>query len=377
MKQLNDSHPAMSCIGNFSSEDLTGIMKNMGFPAYRGKQVFHALYARNHESSFSFDTISTLPKDIRNTLKDKFGEDHHSLTVKDVHVSQDGTQKMLFSLLDETAVETVMIPSEMVNEEGIPKRRTLCISTQVGCALGCAFCATATLKLKRNLAPAEIVDQYMKAREICGTDITNIVFMGMGEPMLNYDNVMKAVDILTNPEIGLITAKHITLSTAGIVPGIIRMADEAKQIKLALSLHGTTQGQREAIMPIANKYSLKELGDALEYYYQKTRKPITFEYILFDGFNDSMEDVMRLAKITRRFPSKVNVIPFHTIEFTAPEGISASLKPAPESTFHAFIKALREEDVTVMIRSSSGLDIDAACGQLAYSHSRGSSGVLG
>jgi 23S rRNA (adenine2503-C2)-methyltransferase len=284
---------------------------------------------------------------------------------------------MLFSLLDETAVETVMIPSEMVNEEGMPKRRTLCISTQVGCALGCAFCATATLKLKRNLAPAEIVDQYMKAREICGTDITNIVFMGMGEPMLNYDNVMKAVDILTNPEIGLITAKHITLSTAGIVPGIVRMADEAKQMKLALSLHGTTQGQREAIMPIANKYSLKELGDALEYYYQKTRKPITFEYILFDGFNDSMEDVMRLAKITRRFPSKVNVIPFHTIEFTAPEGISASLKPAPESTFHAFIKALREEDVTVMIRSSSGLDIDAACGQLAYSHSRGSSGVLG
>jgi 23S rRNA (adenine2503-C2)-methyltransferase len=376
MKQLNDSHPAMSCIGNYTSDDLAIIMKSMGFSAYRGKQVFHALYARNHENSFSFEKISTLPKDMRLALQSKFGEDHHALNLKEVSISKDGTTKMLFSLLDDTAVETVMIPSELINEEGLPKRRTLCISTQVGCALGCAFCATATLKLKRNLAPAEIVDQYMRAREICKTDITNIVFMGMGEPMLNYDNVMKAVDILTNPEIGLITPKHITLSTAGIVPGIIRMADEAKQIKLALSLHGTTQGQREAIMPIANKYSLKELGDALEYYYRKTKKPITFEYILFDGFNDTMEDVMRLAKITRRFPSKVNVIPFHTIEFTAPEGISASLKPAPESTFHAFIKALKQEDVTVMIRSSSGLDIDAACGQLAYSHARSSSGVL-
>ena len=377
MKQLNDIHPAMSCIGNFMPDELSGLMHNMGFPAYRGKQLFHALYARNHDMPFSFDDISTLPKDMRLALSEKFGKDPHAVSLKHVNSSQDGTRKMLFSLLDETAIETVMIPSEMVNEEGMPKRRTLCISTQVGCALGCAFCATATLKLKRNLAPAEIVDQYMKAREICQTDITNIVFMGMGEPMLNYDNVMKAVDILTNSEIALITPKHITLSTAGVLPGIIRMADEEKQIKLALSLHGTTQGQREAIMPIANKYSLKELGDALEYYYQKTRKPITFEYILFDGFNDSMEDVMRLAKITRRFPSKVNVIPFHTIEFTAPEGMSASLKPAPESTFHAFIKALREHDVTVMIRSSSGLDIDAACGQLAYSHAGGSSGVLG
>lgn len=377
MKQLNEKHPAMSCIGNFTPDEMSDIMRNMGFPAYRGKQLFHALYAREYESQFSFDDISTLPKDMRLALSEKFGENPHAVSLKHVNCSHDGTQKMLFSLLDDTAIETVMIPSEMVNEEGLPKRRTLCISTQVGCALGCAFCATATLKLKRNLAPAEIVDQYMKAREICQTDITNIVFMGMGEPMLNYDNVMKAVDILTNPEIGLITPKHITLSTAGVLPGIIRMADEGKQIKLALSLHGTMQGQREAIMPIANKYSLKELGDALEYYYQKTRKPITFEYILFDGFNDSMEDVLRLAKITRRFPSKVNVIPFHTIEFTAPEGMSASLKPAPESTFHAFIKALRDNDVTVMIRSSSGLDIDAACGQLAYSHAGGASGVLG
>ncbi|MGA1414052.1 MAG: 23S rRNA (adenine(2503)-C(2))-methyltransferase RlmN [Candidatus Kapaibacteriota bacterium] len=377
MKQLNESHPAMSCIGNFTSDELSSKLNEDGFPSYRGKQLFHALYTRNHNTTFSFDTINTLPADLRNALLDKYGSDHHSIRLKDVHVSEDGTKKMLFTLLDDTAVETVLIPSEMINEEGLPKRRTLCISTQVGCALGCAFCATATLKLKRNLATAEIVDQYTRAREICSTDITNIVFMGMGEPMLNYDNVMKAVDILTHPESALITAKHITLSTAGIVPGIIRLADESRSIKLALSLHGTTQGQREAIMPIANKYSLKELGDALEYYYRKTKKPITFEYILFDGFNDSQDDVMRLSKLTRRVPSKVNVIPFHTIEFTAPEGISASLKPAPESTFHAFIKSLRNQDVTVMIRSSSGLDIDAACGQLAYSHAGGSAGAIG
>ena len=376
MKQLNDSHPAMSCIGNFTADELSLNLEKSGFPSYRGKQLFHALYARKHDTPFSFESITTLPSDIRNSLLQKYGTDHFSIQLTDVHVSKDGTRKMLFSLLDDTAVETVLIPSEMVNEEGLPKRRTLCISTQVGCALGCAFCATATLKLKRNLATAEIVDQYMRAREICSTDITNIVFMGMGEPMLNYDNVMKAVDILTQPESELISPKHITLSTAGIVPGIIRLADESRSIKLALSLHGTTQGQREAIMPIANKYSLKELGDALEYYYRKTKKPITFEYNLFDGFNDTQEDVMRLAKLTRRVPSKVNVIPFHTIEFTAPEGISASLKPAPESTFYAFIKALRSQDVTVMIRSSSGLDIDAACGQLAYSHAGGSAGAI-
>jgi len=376
MKQLTSSHPAMSCIGNFTADELSELLKEMGLPSYRGRQVFQAYFGRECTSTFSFDEISTLPKDIRSVLKEKFGEDPHAIRLKEMHVSRDGTKKMLFGLSDETAVETVLIPSEMVNEDGLPKRRTLCISTQVGCALGCAFCATATLKLKRNLAPAEIVDQYMKAREICATDITNIVFMGMGEPMLNYDNVMKSVDILTNQENGLLSPKHITLSTAGIVPGIIRLADEARPIKLALSLHGTTQGQREAIMPIANKYSLKELGDALEYYYRKTKRAITFEYILFDGFNDSLEDVSRLAKLTRRVPTKVNVIPFHTIEFTAPEGISASLKPAPESTFHAFIKALRDNDVTVMIRSSSGLDIDAACGQLAYSHAGGSAGVL-
>ncbi len=376
MKQLNDSHPAMSCIGNLTSDELSTSLSALGFPSYRGKQVFHALYARKYDAPFSFETISTIPLELRQILTSHFGEDHHAVQLKELHESEDGTKKMLFTLLDETAIETVLIPSEMLNEEGLPKRRTLCISTQVGCALGCAFCATATLKLKRNLATSEIVGQYMRAREICSTDITNIVFMGMGEPMLNYDHVMKAVDILTHPESGLISPKYITLSTAGIVPGIIRLADEQRSIKLALSLHGTTQGQREAIMPIANKYSLKELGDALEYYYRKTKKPVTFEYILFDGFNDTQEDVMRLAKLTRRIPSKVNVIPFHTIEFTAPEGISASLKPAPEQTFHAFIRALRQEDVTVMIRSSSGLDIDAACGQLAYSHAGGSAGVL-
>ena len=368
MKQLNESHPAMSCIGNLTSDELSATLSSLGFPSYRGKQLFHALYARKHDIPFSFETISTLPLDLRQALRSHYGEDHHAVQLKELHESEDGTKKMLFTLLDETAIETVLIPSEILNEEGLPKRRTLCVSTQVGCALGCTFCATATLKLKRNLATSEIVDQYMKAREICSTEITNIVFMGMGEPMLNYDNVMKAVDILTNQESELISPKHITLSTAGIVPGIIRLADEDRSVKLALSLHGTTQGQREMIMPIAHKHSLKELGDALEYYYRKTRKPITFEYILFDGFNDSQEDVLRLAKLTRRVPSKVNVIPFHTIEFTAPEGISASLKPAPEQTFHAFIKALKHEDVTVMIRSSSGLDIDAACGQLAYSH---------
>ena len=372
MKQLNASHPAMTCLSNFTCPELESMMSGAGFPAYRGKQLYRELYSGEVHKEHSFESMTTLPKDLRVFLADQFGAMNNAVHLQQKQESNDGTVKMLFDLLDETAIETVLIPSEIADDEGNPKRKTLCISTQVGCALGCVFCATATLKLKRNLAVAEIVDQFMQARSICKSDITNIVFMGMGEPMLNYENVMKAVDILTDPVHELISAKHITLSTAGVIPGIKRLADEKRQIKLALSLHGTTQGQREALMPIAKKYSLKELGDALEYYYRKTKRPVTYEYILFDGINDSKEDIQRLAKISRRIPSKVNVIPFHKIDFTAPQGISASLKPAPESTFYAFIKALKEQDVTVMIRSSSGLDIDAACGQLAFSNTASS-----
>jgi len=194
-----------------------------------------------------------------------------------------------------------------------------------------------------------------------------MVFMGMGEPMLNYDNVMKAVEIFTHPDLQLLGSRHITVSTAGILPGIMRMADENRSVKLAVSLHATTNVLREKLMPISKAFTLQKLGEAVEYYYRKTHKPITYEYILFEGLNDSELDVQRLARITRRVPSKVNVIPFHPIEFTNPEGFAAELQPTSKEKFQRFIAQLKHAGVTVMIRSSSGEDIDAACGQLAFS----------
>ncbi len=348
---------------NYTLPLLREQIRALGEQQFRAAQIFDAVYSHKVNN---FDDIATLPKNIRVRLNEEFV--FSSIRLQKVQESADGTKKFLFELFDGRAIETVLIPSEMVTEEGTPKRMTICVSTQVGCPLNCQFCATASLKLKRNLATAEIVDQLLEVQKYIGKKITNLVFMGMGEPMLNYDNVMNAVSIFTYGEEPLLGSKRITLSTAGVIPGIIRMADEKSPIKLAISLHATTNGLRNAIMPIARKYDLKQLGDAIEYYYRKTRRAITYEYILFNEINDSELDAKRLAKFTRRVPSKVNVIPFHDIEFTNPTGIAADLKPASDEKFRTFIRLLQNNDVTVMIRSSSGEDIDAACGQLAFSN---------
>jgi 23S rRNA (adenine2503-C2)-methyltransferase len=345
-------------------ENLSLTLKQNGFQSYRAKQIFQAVYG---DKVASFDDISTIPKDLRTWLDEYYI--FESIQLEKQQISEDGTMKFLFTLADGAKVETVLIPSEMVTfDTDTPKRRTLCISTQAGCPLGCKFCATATLKLQRNLETAEIVDQFIVAERLSGTTLTNIVFMGMGEPMLNYENVMSSVERFTMEDYRMLSPKRITLSTAGIVPGIMQMADEKRPIKLALSLHATTNGMRQKLMPIANKYSIEDLGNALEYYYRSTKIPVTFEYILFDGINDSELDVQRLARLSRRVPTKVNVIPFHEIEFTAPTGFSAELKPTSKEKFALFIQRLKTNGVQVMIRSSSGLDIDAACGQLAFSN---------
>ncbi len=347
---------------NYSLEELTGIVTELGEPKFRAKQCFLAIFQPGLRS---LDDISTLPQSLRNKLEEQYRL--FSMEIEDVQLSEDGTKKYLFRLSDGMAVEAVLIPSELITDYGEPKRLTLCVSSQVGCQLGCKFCATASLKLKRNLTVAEIVDQYMLVQQQSDKQITNMVFMGMGEPMLNYDNVMKSIDIFTHPDLKLIGARHITVSTAGVLPGIQRMADENRPVKLAISLHATTNALREKLMPLSKTFTLKKLGEAAEYYYRKTRKPITYEYILFDGLNDSELDVERLARITRRVPSKVNVIPFHPIEFTHPEGFAAELQATTKENFQRFIAKLKHAGVTVMIRSSSGEDIDAACGQLAFS----------
>jgi 23S rRNA (adenine2503-C2)-methyltransferase len=192
--------------------------------------------------------------------------------------------------------------------------------------------------------------------------------------MLNYENVMKSVEIFTDKDTSMLAPRRITLSTSGLIREIKRMADENRSIKLALSLHATTDGLRTKIMPINKKYPLRELGDAMEYYYRRTRKTVTYEYILFNNVNDSYQDAVRLAKFTRRIPSKVNVIPFHAIEFTNPSGIAATLERTPDEHFEQFLRWLKELGTTVMVRSSSGEDIDGACGQLAFSE-RGQAAV--
>lgn len=346
--------------------DLEQLLIEHGERKYRAQQVYDGLYIQRADDAAS---IQVLPQALRDRLDTEFRTQSVKLSAK--QQSDDGTIKFLFELYDGRQVESVLIPSEMVEADGRPRRLTLCVSTQVGCNLGCVFCATASLKLTRNLTSGEIVDQFLQAQKHTDKPITNVVFMGMGEPMNNYDNVMSSTQIFTDQRTKMVAPRRITLSTAGVVPGIIRMADEGRIIKLALSLHATTQDVREQLMPIARKYQLPELIESLEYYYRKTRKSITYEYILFEGINDSIDDVKRLVRLARRMPTKVNVIPFHDIDFTQPQGFAQTLRPTSKEKFDWFLKQLRDEGVTVFIRSSSGLDIDAACGQLAFSHEGG------
>src|SRR5581483_9404895 len=276
--------------------------------------------------------------------------------------SSDGTRKFLFELADGLAIESVLIPSEMLNEEGEAKRKTLCVSTQVGCPLDCKFCATASLKLKRNLTSAEILLQIFEVERLTQEKISNLVFMGMGEPMLNYENVVRALRIITDPRTEMLGKRRVTVSTSGLPDEIRAFAREGLNVKLALSLHATTDTLRTRLMPINKKYPLPTVLAAIEDYYKITKQPVTYEYILFEGLNDTPSDAARLAKIARRVPSRVNVIPFHPIDFTHPTGVSRELRPASEANFRDFLSMLRNAGVSVFIRSSSGKDIEAACG---------------
>jgi len=327
---------------------------------FRAEQLYLWLYEKR---AASFSEMTDLPHSLQRSLEEHFVLPR--LECKHVSESADGTKKFLFGLEDGRSIETVLIPSEMRDARGEARRKTLCISTQVGCALDCKFCATASLKLKRNLTTAEILLQIFEVERLTGERITNLVFMGMGEPLLNYDNVIRSLRIITDPKMEMLSKRRITVSTSGIAPVIRQFAAEGLNVKLALSLHATTDALRTRLMPINKKYLLEEVLSAMEEYYRATRIPVTYEYILFKGLNDTEADAKRLAKIARRMPSKVNVIPFHTIEFTHPEGIGASLKPAPKKEFDHFIALLKQLGVAVMIRSSSGQDIEAACGQLA------------
>lgn len=347
-----------------SLQDLQRYVESLGEKKYRGGQLYSWLYAKQAQS---FDEMSDISRDFRDILRSSAKVDNLQV----IHSSRsevDGTTKYLFKLPDGLAIESVLIPPE--RDSGAAERRlTLCVSTQVGCPLDCKFCATGTMGFTRNLTSGEIVDQVIQAQRLSERRITNLVYMGMGEPFLNYANVMKSLEILTDDRSLNIGARHITISTAGYADKIRQMADERCRAKLALSLHTLDNDKRIQLMPITKKYSVAELLESVAYYYSKTRRRPTFEYILFDGFNDTEVDIKKFEKLARRIPCKVNIIPFHSIAFTQPSGFAATLQPSSTRRTEKFVERLRETNITVMVRSSAGEDIKAACGQLAVEDS--------
>ncbi|MFC2130351.1 23S rRNA (adenine(2503)-C(2))-methyltransferase RlmN [Bacteroidota bacterium] len=343
-------------IKNFSIEELKQISEKFGQAGYRCEQLFHELYV---ERKNNFADMSILPKKFRENLSNEYQID--SISDYKTQRSVDGTVKFLFTLLDGKQIESVLIPDE---KKG--KRLTLCVSSQVGCTLNCIFCATGKLGFQRNLETAEIIDQVLFAEKIEKVKITNIVFMGMGEPLYNLKNVIKAIEILTNPKAEIMGQKRITVSTAVVLKKINELADSGLKVKLAISLHATTDMLRQKLIPYAERVSLTQIGDAVEYYYRKTKQDITYEYIFLAGLNNSTDDVKRLSRITKRVPSKVNIIPYHDISFTGAEEVLNFRTPVKEE-IEDFANKLRASGVRVSVRSSSGFDIDGACGQLAYS----------
>jgi 23S rRNA (adenine2503-C2)-methyltransferase len=355
---------AQKNLKGFSLTELQMFVEELGEKKYRATQLYSWLYAK---AAQSFNEMTDISKEFRTVLTSIASISNLQLVTKSV--STDGTIKFLFGLDDSHAIESVLIPSTKKTSEE-DKRLTLCISTQVGCPLDCKFCATGAMGFVRNLTAGEIIDQVIQVQRNSAKRITNLVYMGMGEPFLNYENVMKSIDIINDSRGLNIGARHITISTAGYADRIRQLTDEERPVKLALSLHSLDNDKRIKLMPITKKFPVETLIEALEYYYYKKRSRPTFEYIMFDGFNDTAADVKAFVKLSRRIPCKVNLIPFHSIMFMHPSGIGASLKPTQAPRIETFADALREAGITVMVRSSSGQDIQAACGQLAVIKSK-------
>jgi 23S rRNA (adenine2503-C2)-methyltransferase len=345
-----------------TKDELAVLFRTWGLPSYRLDQLLQWLYSRR---ATSWEEMSNLPADLRQKFKEHFTLAPLELIRK--QGSRDTTQKFLWKLTDGSFIESVLIPANPALYGEPSDRHTLCLSTQVGCAYGCRFCASGLEGWKRNLRPEEIVEQVLaveraesrepKDRGVSDRLVNNLVIMGMGEPLANYDHLLKALTILNAPWGGGIGARKITVSTSGLVPQIRRLADEPFQFRLAISLHGATDETRSKIMPVNRKYPLKELIAACDYYQQKKGRMITFEYILIAGVNDNLDEVPPLARLARRLHAKVNLIPYNKVEGLPWERPS---EPAQE----AFLKALENEKVTATLRREKGHDIDAACGQL-------------
>ena len=327
------------------------IFAGMGEPKFRAKQVYEWLWKK---SARSFAEMTNLSKSLRQNLENHFVI--NAIAEDKIQRSIDGTIKSRFRLHDGHLIESVLIP--------VPsdKRFTVCVSSQVGCSLACKFCATGKMKRLRNLEGAEIYDQVARVNEqsmeTFGHPLTNIVYMGMGEPLLAYKTVLDSIDLITSPDGLGMSPRRITVSTAGIAKMIRKLAEDQPKVNLALSLHAADDEKRNEIMPINEHNNLAVLMDALQYYYQQTGNRISYEYITFENFNDSLADAANLAKLCKKFPVMVNIIEYNPIE-----GVTFTKSSA--NAIDQFAQYLRNQDIMVTVRRSRGKDIDAACGQLA------------
>jgi len=344
--------PAAHDLLSLTKEELGGEMEKIGEPAYRAKQLCAWIYERR---ASDFSRMSDMPAGLRRRLAESFSL--RPLEQNRVTGSKDTTRKFLFRLHDGQMVETVLIPASPALYGEQSDRRTICISSQVGCAYGCKFCASGLDGWKRNLSAGEIVAQFLAVEELSGEKINNIVFMGMGEPFANYQNLMRAIGILNAPwGVGL-GARHMTVSTSGLVPRIRDFADQPLQTRLAISLHGASDEVRDRIMPVNRKYPLAELLEACAYYTARKKQRLTFEYILIRDVNDMPEQAALLARHARRLNAKVNLIPYNTVtglEWVRPE----------EAAQEEFLRIVEQAGVPATLRREKGHDIAAACGQL-------------
>lgn len=338
-------------------DELEAFVQSLGQPAYRGRQLFKWLYEKDART---FEEMTVLPKSFREELSAKARIER--IEPERVDTASDQTVKALFPLSSGRRIETVLIPD--IDPRGEARRLTVCVSSQVGCAMGCGFCATGLMGFQQNLTPGEITDQVREmntlALERFGLPVSNIVYMGMGEPLLNFDHVMTSIDILTHENGFGLSPRRITLSTVGLARRIKKLADTQPRINLAVSLHAPTDAQRSGIMPVNQSTStnLTALREAITYYTEVTGRGVTYEYCLFDGVNDRVKDAHNLADVVAWAPSKVNIIMYNPVK-------GLDFARTPDDQLHRFIEALVERGVTVTVRQSRGDDIDAACGQLA------------
>ncbi len=332
-----------------SREDLRDFFIHRGEQAFRGNQVYEWLWQK---TAHSFKSMTNLSLETRQLLTDHFVINH--IQVDQMQRSSDGTIKNAVRLHDGLVVESVLIPTDT--------RTTACVSSQVGCSLDCQFCATARLKRMRNLNPDEIYDQVaaidQQSRMYYNRPLRNIVFMGMGEPLMNYNNVLKAIEKITSPEGLGISARRITVSTSGVPKMIRKLADDRVKFKLAVSLHSARDAVRTAVMPFSSKFTLTDLRESLQYWYAQTRSRITYEYVVWKGINDTQADVDALLEFCKFAPAKVNLIEYNPID-------DPRFQQADDRSIALYVETLQRHHITVTVRRSRGKDIDAACGQLA------------